>query len=721
MIENLTLKLDWPNWLFFILIFVLGTISFFYYFRTLPPLSKFRRAFLISLRASGLIIVFFIVLSPILQLIYKEDEKPIVAVLLDNSASMKISDSYGERGDSLEYVYKNISKINPGDSLGVRSFFFDLRFESALNDTLGFQTDGTNIEQAVRAVTDTLSGHNLQAIILVSDGIYNQGSNPNLATQAFTAPIYTVMIGDSTAPKDVVVKRLQTNQITYVNKELPVEVTLWQNGFEGERVLVTLMQGNEQIARKTITFEESGFEQKVELAFTPKKVGDFNYTVHVQSMPDEITEKNNSQNIRIRVLKSKIQVLILSGAPDFDRHFLSYFGEQLKDYRFTFLTESSPGNYYEGSFNEIRLDSIDLIMFHGFPTSRSNGEHVRKVFQEVERRKLPLFWALTQSTHIPALNAYKDLLPFASNSRLNPVENVFARLTNGGVLHPIMRLDESETANNLIWSELPPLEVYGGIKPKQGSQLLLQSGEIRPGRNVRGNDLPILYTYRQGGIKHLVFAASNFGFWHFQLQEDLSRDQMMIKFMDRSIRWLVNREDINQIQIQPVQRTFNLGDAVTFSGKVYDEFYRSIQDAQVTIRIKNEEKDVSEKMNSVGAGFYQHAFGGLPEGEFEYTVTAEKDGRRIGERKGKFAVRPFFLEYQQTAGNVDLMRQLASRTGGQFYRPAEFFKKFPRTSFESRIQYSSTEYFLWDYLHWLFILILIFGAEWFLRKRWGML
>lgn len=692
-----------------------------YYFRTLPPLSRSRRIFLTSLRALGLIIALFVFLSPILEVISRESEKPVVAVLLDNSASMKIEDAHGERGDSLKYVVGNLSRINPADSINLQTFYFDLSLRSAGDDSMDFEADGTNIEQALNGVVDSLSGRNLQAIVLVSDGIYNQGANPILAAQRRNIPIHTVMVGDSTMPKDVVLKRIQTNQITYVNKELPVEAVVWQNGYEGEQAVVTLLRATQQLARKTITFEKSGFEQRVELSFTPEKVGDHSYTVQIQPLPNEATARNNSQNIRIRTLKDKIQVLIMSGAPNFDRRFLKYFGDKLEDYQFIFLTEQSRGSYYEADFSTVKLDSIDLVALHGFPTSSSSDEHINRIFREVEKRKLPLFWFLTQTTHIPKLHAVKDLTPFQLNSRLTPRENVPVRLTVGGSLHPVMRVEENETANRLIWSELPPLEVYDGLQLKQGTQLLLHSGGGTFGRGIQQQEMPVLFNYRHGGIKHLVFAAANIGFWHFQLQEDLSRDEMMLKFMDRSMRWLVSREDISQIQIQPVQRTFNLGEAVTFSGQVYDAFYQPIQDARVRIQISNGETEMSEEMNPAGGGFYQHSFGGLPEGEFDYTIIAEKDGERIGERRGKFTVEPFYLEYQQTAGNVELMRQLASRTGGSFYYPAEFIERFPQTSFERRIQYSASEHFLWNYVHWLFIMILLFGTEWFFRKRWGLL
>lgn len=721
MIEDLILKLDWPGWLFFLLLIFLASIAFVYYFRTLPPLSKLRRILLTILRAGGLIIAFFVILSPILQIVFKNNEKPTIAVLFDNSASMRISDSYGERKDSLKFVSDNLSRFSSQDSVNFRSFYFDLSLHPARSDSLSFKTDGTNIEHAIKAVSDSLAGQNLQGIVLVSDGIYNQGANPVLASQRSRLPIYPVMVGDSTLPKDVIVKRVQTNQITYVNKELPFEMVLWQNGFDGEKATVSLTQGNHQITSETVTFSKSGFEQKVQLHFTPRKVGDFNYTVTVRPQSGEITTKNNSKSVRIRVLKSKLIVLIFSGVPNFDRHFLSYFGSQLKDYDFIFLTEKSTGNYFENPFDKISLDSVDLVMLHGFPTAASSSAQVEKIFRAVEKRKLPVFWFLSRTTSIQSLNSFNELLPFQQGSRLDPLENVSVKLTSGGNLHPAMQLAESEIANKLLWTELPPLEIYGGLNPKPGSQILLQSEEIQMGANSVQKELPVLYSYRHGGIKHLVFGASNFGFWHFQLQEDLSRDQMMLRFMDRSIRWLVNREDINQIQILPVRRAFNLGEAVTFSGEVYDELYQPIQDARVNIKIVGDKKEIDEDINPVGGGFYQHSFGGLSEGDFDFVVKAEKNGKEIGERRGKFSIEPFYIEFQQTAGNVELMRQLAIQSGGQFYRPAEFIHSFPRTSFESRVNYSTTEHFLWDHSYWLFFLIVLFGTEWFFRKRWGLL
>lgn len=721
MIENIVLKLDWPQWLFFLITLILLGLSFLYYFRTLPPLSQSRRVVSTFLRAAGLIIIFFLLLRPVLQIISRQHEKPVVAFLLDNSASMKVSESYGPRGDSLQYVYKELAALNPGDSLELALFLFDLSLKSQSGEGLTFKTDGTDISGAITSVVDSLSGKNLQGIVLLSDGIYNRGANPLLISQNINVPIYTVMIGDTTLPKDIAIRRIQTNPVTYLNKELPIDVVIWQNGFDGQKVILSVYQGKKQIARQPVKLVKSGFEQKEHLTVIPREEGDFTYTVQVQKLPEEITDRNNYQNVGIKVLKSKVQVLVFSGAPNYDRHFLEYAAEQLKDYQFTFLTEKSPGRYYETDFERVKIDSVDLIVFHGFPTPNTNVQQLEKVFRQVNKRKIPLMWFLNRLTAVPQLQNYKSLIPFALSTQLNPLENISAQLTTGGDLHPVTRLEESETANQLLWSELPPLEVYDPVKYKPGSQILMETAGYRKARTGKTKKYPVLYVYREKEIKHMVFCGSNFGFWHFQLQEDPLRDQLFIRFVERSVRWLVNRDDINPIQIRPVQQSFNLGDQVVFSGQVYNEFYNPITDVQVKITITGDNSEYSDEMNMEAGGYYRSVFAGLPEGKFHYTITAEKDGRQIGVRRGKFTVNPFYLEFQQIAGNAAMMRQMAKNTGGQFFLPGQFVRHFRKLDFRSRTQFSFSEYFLWSYIHWLFVIVLLLSIEWFLRKRWGLL
>lgn len=722
MIQEIFLKLSWPNWLFSIAILVLIAVSYLYYFRTLPPLSGVRRIFSLILRALVLVILLFLILEPILRLLYQQKEKPLVAVLLDNSASMKIEELGGERGDSLRFIANYLKTLQSRDSLQIQSFAFDLSTYPWNGDSLKFAVDGTDIDQAVNSVLDSLSGENLQAIVLASDGIYNQGANPLLSAPNSPVPVYTVVVGDSSVPKDIAIRRVQTNQITYVNKELPVEVVVWQNGFSGQKALLTLSDGNRVLAQRTITFGKSGFEQKEDLTVVARQAGDFNYSVKIQELPGEITDRNNQQSTRVQVLKSKIKVLAASGSPNFDRGSLSYAGDQLKDYDFTFLTEKSPGQYYEQSFREAKLDSQDLFIFYGFPTKTTDPGQLRELMKQVSNRRVPVLWFIARSLDLQKLREFEALLPFElSSPQLVPLENQFVKLSSGGRLHPVTRLDENETANDLLWRGLPPLEVYRQLKMREGGQVLLELDTRQEPATVQNRGLAVCYVYRQKEIKYLVFNGTNFSNWQYQLTDDPERDRFFIQLMERMARWLVNRDDIHQVQIQPVQRIYNVGEQIVFSGQVYDDFYQPVSDARVVVNVSSDTTRLSDEMIAEGNGFYRQSFSGLPEGEYNYQVVADRKDKAIGARSGKFTVKPFFQEFQQIPANYTLMRQLADKTGGAVYRPKQFVAEFPEKKLESRIQYTFSEYFLRNYWYWLALVLALLVTEWFFRKRWGLL
>ncbi len=719
MIKNFYLLLSWPNWLFALLVVGLIAIAYLYYLRTLPPLSPGRRIPLMVIRALSLIILLFLILEPIIKVLYQNTEKPVVAVLLDNSASMKIKENYGQRGDSLKYIADRLDRLNPSDSLELSAFKFALSLQGNKTDSLNFEEDGTNLTNVITAVNDSLSGRNLQALILVSDGIYNQGPNPVLPARQSPAPIHTVLVGDTSQPKDIAIRRVKTNQVIYVNNKMPMEVVVTQNGYDGQKVLLSVTRDGEQVAERMITLGRSGFEQKEILDIVAETTGDFNYQVSVRALPGEVTTHNNQKITRVRVLKSKIKVLVLSGAPNFDRHFLSFISTQLEDFQFTFLTEKGRGDYFEQTFQTVPIDSQDLFIFHGFPTSQSDPVQLKRIMEKVQQKQIPIFWFVSGRTNFQKLNPFAGILAVQMQTGLVSTENQFVRLTSGGRLHPVTKLDENVTANDLIWNELPPIESFRRVKMREGAQLLLRAQD-QEGR-ASGNALPICFAYRQQEIKQLVFNGANFGNWHFQLQEDPTRDQFFKNFIDRSVRWLVSREDIHQVQIKPLQQIYNVGEQIIFSGQVYDEFYQPISDAQVVVTVNNDTLEFSDEMFAEGNGFYRQSFSGLPEGEFNYRVEASRNDQQIGVRTGKFTINPFFLEFQQIPANYSLMQQLAEQSGGKAYRPASFVKDFSGKELESRTRLTSSEFFVWNYILWLAILILLLATEWFLRKRWGLL
>jgi|GEM_PF-2571405 len=718
MIQEIFLKMSWPNWVFALCVLLAGIIAYLFYNRTLPPLSLGRRIPGFILRTASLSIVLFLILEPVMQLLYRNSQKPVVAVLFDNSASMNIEETYGKRSDSLRYVLQNLDNVFLQDSVDVRRYRFDLNVQTMKSDSLDLTTDGSNLARAIEAVNDSLSAENLQGIVLVSDGIYNQGVSPVLTAGRRATPVHTVTVGDSKEPKDIAISRIQANSITYVGKKTPVEVIIRQNGYDGQKSLLSIYNRGKRIAQKQVTLGRSGFEQKETLEIVATEPGTFTWSVEMQSLNGEKTDKNNRRLQRVQVLKSKVNVLVMSGGADFDRRFLKFAGDKLEDFNIQFRTELQSGRYFEGAFNTALLDSQDLVVFHGFPTRNSSAANLQELRSVVTQKKKPVLWFLNRSTDVSKAGVLGEFLPFQAKGAYRPVRDQVVALTAAGRLHPALKLTDVESVNDLQWQELPPVEFYTGIVPRDGAGILMGLDDKSEG-NLK--NAPIYFSYKREKVKQLVFRGSNVGNWHFQLQEDPARNELFVNWLERSMRWLVNRDDIEQIQIRSLQAVYNVGEAVALSGQVYDAFYNQIADADVSVTIRNDSTNISDELNAAGNGFYSRSFSGLPEGDYRYTVRASRNERDIGSRSGRFSIKPFYLEYQQVSANKELMNRLATATQGETYSAKQFVNSFDNDALKSRLQISFEELFIWNFWQWLPLLILLLGVEWFLRKRWGLL
>lgn len=715
MVDTFFLKMSWPNWLFLLGVFALAGISWFYYRRTLPPLNRSRQSLATVLRALSIVILLFLVLQPVLEMIYRQLEKPVVAVLIDDSASMTIKDPDGSRADSLLYLLGNLSSSIDPDSIDTELFAFSDHIRPVGDDTMRFQSDATDLDLAIRAVQDSLSGRNLQKVILVSDGIYTRGVNPLQSAERSSVPIHTVRIGESQAPTDLAVRRVQHNAITYAGQETPVKVTLWQNGMEGQQAIVKLRLGKNVVNQRRITLGPSGFEQNLDLSLKSGREGNFRYQVEITPLSDELNTANNSKSFRLQVLKRQVNVLVLSGVPNFDRHFLSVTADFLPDFNFTFLTQKNGADFYESSLQKVNLDSQDVIILHGFPTSNTGQPAMVSLTNVISEKSLPVLWLLNRHTRLDKLKSVADKLPFTQLSPLRASGDHLVQLTLNGKLHPAIRINENETANTLLWKDLPLIETFAPLKIADGSQVLITSADAE-------NKQAVVFAWRKGQQKHLIFNGANFGNWYFQLQEDPRRQDFFATFMERTLRWLKNRDDIQQIQIRPLQDSYNVGEAITFSGQVYDAFYQPVPDAQVRVVIwQDSTQFANDEMQAEGDGFYRSDISGLAEGEYRYRVSAVRGEKQLGSRSGQLSVQPFFQEFQTIAANHQLLNEISQRSGGISTSVKEFVEAPRLADLSKRTSFSNSEIFLWDHWEWLMLLVILLGSEWFLRKKWGML
>ena len=293
-------------------------LAFFFYRFTRPAVSRSRRILLSVLRGVALAVLLALICGPVLHVVFVTRHPPVVAILVDDTESMTMSDLAGNRADVIRHLVKD--EIPHALPRGVLPRFhaFGASLGPSLDgpaDTLSFSSEVTDIGAAFAALLRQPEGEDIRAVVLATDGVVTVGENPLHGAAALGVPVFTIGIGDSAEQRDLVLSRVNTNDLVYAGTSVPVDVGVKSSGYGGERVEVTLNDGPRILDRKSVRLPSGSGEISVPLAYTAGTEGVHHYAARVSALPGELTTVNNQRPFTVRILKSKIRVLVVAGEP----------------------------------------------------------------------------------------------------------------------------------------------------------------------------------------------------------------------------------------------------------------------------------------------------------------------------------------------------------------------------------------------------------------------
>lgn len=689
-------------------------LAVFTYQRSVPRPAGARFALLVGLRGGALALVFFLLFEPIWRSVTRDEAPPVLALLVDDSQSLTVEDV----DEQLQTALASISTMEVSGGGLERYRFADDAERLAPEDTLGQGGTRTDLARALRTVADDLERENLAGVVVLSDGRVTAGRNPVYLAERYPVPIYTVVVGDTTAQRDVRINRVLTNDIAYVGVEVPVRVGVLHSGFPDERVTVSLVEDGQRLATETLTLGRDGTEATVDLRLTPGSPGLRRYTVSVTTLDGEVTTRNNAETVTIRVLENRRRVLFVAAAPGPDVTALRRLVEADPNVEVVARTQRAPGQFYEGPL-PTAFDDIDLLILAGYPGSVADSETLRRLSAGVEGG-LPVLFVLTQQTDPTVLRqAFEEALPVVPQRSRPLYYEAQMALTAAGAFHPI--LDGSDAAGRL--ERLPPVlynESRWRASPDAQTLATIQvSGAVL--------DDPLLVVRRRGGLRSAALLGA--GTWRWaNLPEDLEdMTAFYPRLTENLLRWLTTRADRRPVRVRPTRDLFGEGEPVTLSGQVYDEALTPLSEALVEVVVTAPDGTTTPHvMAAVGTGRYTLDLGARAEGTYRFSATATLPGAgtMLGEDAGSFAVGALALELQNPTADAALMRQLARRSGGAVIPANDIGQlrdvlaqpgRFTPLSVESE-----RETPLWHVPWWLAVVVVLLATEWVLRKRAGL-
>ena len=719
LISDFRLALAHNPWLYVLAALLAAAFAFAVYRYTLPPVSRLRRSVLWILRGLALVLLIFLLFEPLVTYFRGRARPPVVALLVDRSASMAVSSRAEDRARVLRSILTNPALSGLSHRAQVRAFAFadslaELPFDSLR--TLPLSGVGSDVAGAWTRAQKLLSTENLAAVVLISDGAYNLGENPVRAAAASPVPIYAVGVGDTAGEADAAIAQITTNELTYGGSRVPVDIRVQARGLAGKSTVLRLLRANgSEIARQNVSFQGEESETAVTLSFEATEAGDVRLVAALDSVPGESMLQNNRRSVIVRVLERKASVYLIAGGPSADLAILRQTLEADTTVEVVALVEAAGGGflYGEATPSAADLEKASLFVLCDFPTARSSLGLIETVARASLEKRIPVLFQAGPHVSVSRLSELKSVLPLESPRQVLSEDVVLTRAAAG---HPALT---SATSLPAEWADLPP--VYGGV----GNFTVGGGGQVvvKLSRETLGivEDEPGLVLWELGGRRAAALLCWGTARWKLQLAGNQTASAFYDQLMARLRGWLVAPAEEQRVKIRTSKRMYSSAEVVRFSAQVYGADLAPRDDATLDVRVTSGSRTESVAMRSRGNGRFEGELMPWAAGEYRFAGSAQVNSDTLGGDHGLFAVEPFNVELLDPRARFDVLRQVAHVSGGGFAPAAHADTLLSRLKFEPRVVVTRHEVSLWRQALLIWIIIALLALEWTVRKRSGML
>ena len=696
----LDLSFQYPAWfLIFCVLLGLGYAALLYYrdttFREQAPRLH---VWLGIMRWLTITLLSALLLSPLLKSLLTETKKPVVVLAQDQSESAAAD----LKGEALEQYIQNWQNLK--GALAENYEVHELAFGDQVREGVNFEfTDKvTNLSELLRGVYDLYGGQNLGAVVVASDGIYNEGSNPAYSEAQLAAPIYTVALGDTTPKKDLLVKRVFHNKIAYLGDKFVLQVDVAATNCAGQQTVlnVSKVDGDQVRTLQSIPVTLSGndFFTTKEIQIEADQPGVAQYLISVAGLPGEASTSNNRKEIFIDVLDARQKILLLANSPHPDVSAIRQTLETNKNYQVFVAQAGDPG---------LDVVKYDFVVLHNLPSATNDLSGVLNTMNE---KRIPRLFIAGMQSGYPALSKAQALVSIQSDGKQS--DDVQVKISNQFA---------SFTLNSNVLQELPKFNpitsAFGTFAATPQAQVLLwkRIGKV-------DTDQPLLAFGETNGVKTGIFLGE--GLWRWRLFDYLQHQNHDIfnELVGKSVQYLSLKEDKRKFRVNLDKNIFNENEPVIFGAELYNDNYELVNDPDVAMSIRNRDgKEFTYTFNKLGKAYSLNA-GILPVGNYTFKATTNSNGQNLV-FEGKFSVQPIQLELFETTANHSVLRQLSAKYGGETVystQLASIAEKIKANQTVKPVIYQTTKTNPLINLKWIFALLAgLLAAEWFLRRYFG--
>jgi len=746
----------WPKWVLVLLIVAAGAALAWLIWSRLAeaaPVMRGWRAWVVwGMQTLLAAIVLVLLWQPSITVAELKPQQNIIAVLVDDSRSMGLSENGSTRQAQAVNALQNGVLANLNRSFQTRLYRVDA-VPARIDNLKDLQPNApsTRIGDSLKQLSDQTSDLPIGAVVLLSDGDDNSsGIDPDAiaALRARHIPVHTVGFGRERAEHDVELDDAVIAPRALADSRLAAKITLHQRGYAGAKINLTVRDVSsgqpKVLAARTITLGPDGNLQTETLMFNVGGAGAKTLQIAAAPIAGEENTANNTLTRVVNVGSEARRILYIEGEPRWEYKFIRQAEEDDRMVQIVSMVRTSQNKIYRQGIADAKelADGFpsraeDLFGYQGLIIGSVEAGYFTPGQQQlirdfVDRRGGGLLllggqfsladggWNATNLTDLFPTTLPTEAGAFHREADpKNGITHTTAELAPAGVDSIITRVVDDPAANAAKWKALPYLMDYEDPgTPKPGAAVL--ANMITP----EGRKLPLLITENFGRGRTAIMATG--GSWRWQMSLPLG-DTAHDLFWQQLLRWVVSDTPGHVTASVPAQMLLDNG-AVTITADVRDPQYNPAPDAKVEAHILGPSGvsalvEMTPVPNSPGQ--FQAAWSAPRTGAYLTEVTAQRIDpnsrtvKELGRDVLTFQRMDGVAENFHTEQNRALLERLATQTGGQYWKPTDLGKLASSIPYsEAGVTMRETRD-LWDLPLVFLVLLLLRFSEWWLRRKWG--
>ncbi len=676
-----------------------------------PPVAAWVRRALSAARIVSLLLLVWLLAQPVWVRAAGGGRTRIVA-LVDRSTSMDLPEAPGA-GTRAAAAERAVEALRAG--LRGRASVEAVPFSSGLDaDSSGAGHDATALGDALGALAGTEAGREASGVVVVSDGVVNAGADPVRAARALGMPVHALIVGGA-GGADRAVAGIDASPTARVGEATPVRVRITSSEPAGTPLGVRLMDGGREVAHATVPAPGGGAEATAELRVTPARPGLAVWSAVLDSLPGELTTRNNAREVAMEVAPGRLGVMIVSGGLNWDVAFIRRA-----------LAADSGLKVVTWHREEGGWRALDGRRARGAPTAADVARQSVVILDGIAPLQIdPAFDAalarfvragggvMLLGGPLPGVSRYRaGALGADLRFQLDPrsiVKNAAPQPAPAG--RELTAWDTDAARGERAWRDAAPLGDVVPLEPSAGDRVLI---------GALGGGPPLVMVRHVGRGQAMIVNGT--GLWRWSLAPNDERGAERGQRLWRTfVRWLAEPVQAEPLRVRPERWLTAGGETARLFATLQDAQFRPVAGAEVTGELKGPAGAVRRvTFQPRAAGSYVAELHGLAPGRYSVEARATAGGRDAGRASAAFAVDRWSLEVARTRADSATLAAMAAAAGGDAVPVARAADWARRVATGRLAEQRTVSTRLWE-SPWIFALIVgLLALEWASRRRRGL-